>query len=722
MSNYRFFTSIVIVFVVAITSSTLANSIHMEYSNPAHNESWISCTTSISIRYSTEISRIPLKTEMLISGERSGQHTFNASIALDDRTLILKPETAFLVDEMVTVKLLPRVDPVTGDEFQGIDFNFKTVPLELTETMSRHIDEQVWESRYGYPYPEEIEQPVTPIPQRPNSTSLTDLNEVSLPNDFFNYEVTNNPGVSPGYLYMVPVRTQLPRAPFYALIMDNSGDIKYFYREQETSIFHFEPFPDLELMTMFMFSVRYWYVMDLSYNKIDSVQVQNGFTTDSHELLILENGNYLIIGQDRRIVDMSQFVDGGHPEAVVVGGVIQELDANHNVLLNWRSLDHIPIMDMDTTHVNPRGETIDCIHINSIEIDHDENIIISSRITSELTKIDRNTGEVIWRLGGGSGNEFTFIDDNGTYHQHDARRLENGNLMVFDNGQNHHPQLSSSKEYILDEENLTATLTWSYQQDPGSFSLSMGSSRRQQNGNTLIGWGHPGDGQIQVTEVNMAGDLLWKLSIDSVNGSPVSTYRAVRTEMIGEADRPYLWGENHPEAVSLYLNYFADVDIESYDVYFDTAPEPTQVLENVTENYLLYEGLTPWVHHHYRVKAIFTDGSESAFSNELLMLPRPPVSVSETSLTPARLLIPTVYPNPFNSFATVQVNLPKQGFLSLQLYNLVGQEVMTFANSSLSPGLHSWQIDSKTLGSGVYYLKGSLEGVTFHENKVILLK
>ena len=60
-------------------------------------------------------------------------------------------------------------------------------------------------------------------------------------------------------------------------------------------------------------------------------------------------------------------------------------------------------------------------------------------------------------------NDFTFINDplNGPHKQHDARRLENGNLMIFDNGHGgNNPRPARVSEYEIDEQNLTATLIW----------------------------------------------------------------------------------------------------------------------------------------------------------------------------------------------------------------------------------------------------------------------
>lgn len=77
---------------------------------------------------------------------------------------------------------------------------------------------------------------------------------------------------------------------------------------------------------------------------------------------------------------------------------------------------------------------IDANHTNSIELDVDGNIIASNRHMNQVNKIDRNTGEFIWRLGGVM-NQFTWINEPEPFtYEHDARVLDNGHITVWDNG------------------------------------------------------------------------------------------------------------------------------------------------------------------------------------------------------------------------------------------------------------------------------------------------
>lgn len=80
--------------------------------------------------------------------------------------------------------------------------------------------------------------------------------------------------------------------------------------------------------------------------------------------------------------------------------IIQELDQSKNVVFQWRSWDHFRITD--ATHEDLTAALVDYVHANALEVDNDGNILLSSRHLDEITKIDRQTGNIIWRLDGGT--------------------------------------------------------------------------------------------------------------------------------------------------------------------------------------------------------------------------------------------------------------------------------------------------------------------------------
>ena len=106
------------------------------------------------------------------------------------------------------------------------------------------------------------------------------------------------------------------------------------------------------------------------------------------------DGSYYVFGRDHITIDMSQYVSGGDTAAILIAHTIHHMDAEDNELWRWNSFDHYYILDVDEA-IDLTNHTIDWTHCNSIEIDADGNLIISTRNLNEVTKISRQTGEII---------------------------------------------------------------------------------------------------------------------------------------------------------------------------------------------------------------------------------------------------------------------------------------------------------------------------------------
>ncbi|HKJ80577.1 MAG TPA: aryl-sulfate sulfotransferase, partial [Ignavibacteriaceae bacterium] len=359
-----------------------------------------------------------------------------------------------------------------------------------------------------------------------NASSNIKLNKTSgvkeLPGDFPMLNVTQSNNPTPGYIFLTNFSIQNSN-PYgnYLLIVDNSGN-PVFYRKMPQICFDFKLQPN-GLLTYYDESTMKFYAMNTNYAIVDSFACGNGYYTDVHELRVLPNGNYFLLGDDFETVDMSQIVSGGNPNAVVEGNIIQELDKNGNVIFQWRSWDHFKITD--ATHEDLTQATIDYVHANAIEIEHDGNLLLSSRHMDEITNININTGDIIWRLGG-KNNQFNFVNDPIQFsHQHTIRELPNGDLTLYDDGNYHTPPFSRGVEYKVDTANMTAALVWQYESNPDIYSNAMGSVQRLSNGNTLIGWGTANPSVIESTP---DGQVALEMSLPENQWS----YRAFRFPMV----------------------------------------------------------------------------------------------------------------------------------------------------------------------------------------------
>ena len=61
------------------------------------------------------------------------------------------------------------------------------------------------------------------------------------------------------------------------------------------------------------------------------------------------------------------------------------------------------------------------------------------------------------------------------------------------------------------------------------------------------------------------------------------------------------------------------------------------------------------------------------------------------------------YPNPFNPTTTISFKLSKAEFVSIKVYNLLGEEVATLVNERLAPGSYNEKFDASHLSSGAYF-------------------
>ncbi|HEY1013023.1 MAG TPA: arylsulfotransferase family protein, partial [Herpetosiphonaceae bacterium] len=294
-------------------------------------------------------------------------------------------------------------------------------------------------------------------------------------------------------------------------------------------------------------------VLDSSYRLVDTWTIDNSFGADLHEFLLLDNGHAILMGYVPVPYDLSPF--GGPREGIVMDALLQEQDAEHNVVFEWRGLQHVALTE---TLVPLTTANVDYLHPNALEVDSDGNWLVSNRNTSNIIKINRQSGAIIWRLGG-KLNQFAFANDGGFSYQHDIRRLANGNITLLDNGNAHAPPHSRAVEYALDEVQLRATRVWQYPENTSEYSPLMSNAQRLPNGNTLIGWGS----RPKFTEVKPDGTK----AIEGRIGAP--SYRAFRAPWSGqpaEPPRAAVAYASSPVTATVYAAWNGATDVTGYEV------------------------------------------------------------------------------------------------------------------------------------------------------------
>lgn len=263
------------------------------------------------------------------------------------------------------------------------------------------------------------------------------------------------------------------------------------------------------------------FICDTSYHLIATVQAGNGLNADLHEFELTPQGTALI--------DCYNPLYDYTPGVTLIEGVIQEIDvATGQVLFEWHSAQHVSPSE---SYVQPSGGTFDYFHINSIRVDTDGNLIVSARHTWTVYKINRTTGDIIWRLGG-KNSSFALGPGLPTAYQHHAVPLEDGSIRIFDNESDGVPVLPATRIVWVahDDTAMTATLVRALQHPAGYSSAAEGSAQGFTNGDTLVGWGLLGG----FSEFTAAGTL----NLDVKQSPNYANYRVFRFPWTAQPTSP----------------------------------------------------------------------------------------------------------------------------------------------------------------------------------------
>ena len=123
-------------------------------------------------------------------------------------------------------------------------------------------------------------------------------------------------------------------------------------------------------------------------------------------------------------------------------------------------------------------------------------------------------------------------------------------------------------------------------------------------------------------------------------------------------------------------------------------------------------GLDNGVTYTYTLKAIGSSGAEQVLATASAMPTFDAATVTEYALHQN-------YPNPFNPTTAIRFDLVESQFVTLTVFNVMGQEVATLVNGTMNAGAHVVSFDAANLPSGVYIYK--IEAGAFAATKKMLL-
>ena len=339
-------------------------------------------------------------------------------------------------------------------------------------------------------------------------------------------------GVAPGYVFVAPKKGPGQDGP---MILDDDGEPVWFRpvrgEGRDAMDFKAQRYGGEPVLTWWegvhlAYGQGEYVIFDAEYREVARVRAGNGLAGDHHEFLITERDTALITVYVERPHDLSPV--GGPEDGVVAEGVVQEIDiASGEVLFEWRSLEHVPVEESHSDLPDDPANAYDYFHINSVDVDDDGNLLVSARRTFAVYKIDRGSGEVIWRLGG-KRSDFEMGEGTETLYQHDARRQPDGSITLFDNGGMYVSEESRVAKIQADTGGMSATLVREYTHPDGVLSPTQGNAQTLSNGNVFVGWGS----EPVFSEFAEDGDLLFSARLPA----EVESYRAFRHPWIGRPD------------------------------------------------------------------------------------------------------------------------------------------------------------------------------------------
>lgn len=247
-----------------------------------------------------------------------------------------------------------------------------------------------------------------------------------------------------------------------------------------------------------------------------------------HDATILDNGNLILLTVEALSPEQASLVQGGTPGTEADGGtiwadVVVEMNWDGEILWKWSAAEHLAFEDAP---LDPHFAREHWPMANTVNQTHDGDLIVGFRSASLVVRINRETNDITWILRAPVVSQ-----------QHYPHELENGNVLVFDNG-SFRDGVSFPYSRAIEVDPATQQVVWEYKDNPPQnfYSPYMSSASRLPNGNTLIAEGTFG----RVFEVTTDGRVVWEYIVpwfgafangvghDSSRGPNNSLFRAYR--------------------------------------------------------------------------------------------------------------------------------------------------------------------------------------------------
>jgi hypothetical protein len=483
-----------------------------------------------------------------VSGSQSGRHSGRLQAQADGEGATFVPDRPFAAGESVTVS--------TGRRIAGVN------DTRTSFTIARPPG--------GRPAP--FDQATPPAERGVRAfRSRPDLRPPAV-------EVrTAAAGAEPGMVFVAPKRGATQQGP---MIVDQRGALVWFEPlpgDQQAFDFRAQTYRGEPVLTWWQGRMRIYRgvgvgrIVDSSYRPVATVRAANDYELDAHELQLTPAGTALIISYVPVAWDLSDL--GGRRDAVVEDNVVQEIDVDTGELrFEWHALGTIGLGESYRPAPQNARQIHDPFHLNSVALDADGNLLVSARHANAIYKLDRRTGEILWRLGG-KRSSFEMEPGAAFALQHDARRRADGAITLFDNvseDPSERDKASRGLALRLDQRADTAAVAQAWEHPEGLLSATQGSTQSLDGGGAFVGWGGR---QPFFTEFAADGRTLFDARFVR---DDVESYRAYRGTWRGSGDgRPSVVAARSGRQTSVWVSWNGATEVASWRVHPDRGPVVT---------------------------------------------------------------------------------------------------------------------------------------------------
>lgn len=255
-----------------------------------------------------------------------------------------------------------------------------------------------------------------------------------------------------------------------------------------------------------------------------------------HDFKKLANGNYAYLAWEALEPEKAASVLGGRrgtERSVMWCDVIREITPAGNIVREWHAKDHL---NVEEHIIGPLYARVEWTHLNDLWECENGDFLCSSRFLDCVFRIDRNTGDIVWRWGAASsldresGRLDLAVTPSTLGGPHDAHIIPSGlpgagHMLCYDNGM--YSYISRAVEVDIQ----TGDVVWQstdvgFQHGRVPFSCFISSARRLPNGNTLCCEGCNG----RFYEVTPDRDVVWEYWKPEADPSatPWTVFRAFR--------------------------------------------------------------------------------------------------------------------------------------------------------------------------------------------------